>query len=534
MKKILIVLSSVFTLAINTHAQSLQSAIKNTDNENFELAESELKSLIKNDTSKAYNYYFLGENYFYRNEKDSALYYWKLASNKNIKQPYTFISRGKLNLLDKNVDGAKANFAEAISLDKKNADIYRSIAKAYLSTESGQFDEVLLHVDKAIDLDEKNEDNFLIKGDALMSKSSSNVNEAIKNYNNVLTINSKSARGLVRIAKIYVRIKSSSSDSSANAYFLNAQKLDPSYAPAYREHAEFLMSVNKINKALDSWKKYMEINNSLEARYRYTTALFLGNQYCEVIKEASDLKNNGFDKFYVDRMLMISYLECKEDQANLNKGLEVSNQFFKVVPADKILATDYKYKGMIYDALGSDSLAIVEFQKSYDKEEKDKGELLGLIGKSYLKSKNYPKAIETYEKKSKESVLQLNELFDLGRAYYAGPKNYKLADTTFGTLVSQAPEFVSGIFWKARSSYQLDPKNEKWLAKPFYQKTFDLIKPEDRAKGVNRLMTIESGKFIAEYYIKSNDKAKAKEVLTIVSEVDPSDAQVKKLLSELK
>ena len=53
------------------------------------------------------------------------------------------------------------------------------------------------------------------------------------------------------------------------------------------------MSANKIKRALENWKKYLEINNSLEARYRYTTTLFLGKQYCDVINEGVPSSGGG-------------------------------------------------------------------------------------------------------------------------------------------------------------------------------------------------------------------------------------------------
>jgi tetratricopeptide (TPR) repeat protein len=214
----------------------------------------------------------------------------------------------------------------------------------------------------------------------------------------------------------------------------------------------------------------------------------LGKQYCEVIPESINLKNNGFSKFYLDRMLMTSYSECTTDKENSSKGLVVAEAFFASVPKDKILASDYKYKAVMLSATGKDSLAIIEYKKAYDIESNNKSEYTGLIAKSYIKMKKFDKAIEFYELKSKESTMQATDLFDLGRAYYS-TKKYILADTTFGKLISLAPNYAPGVYWKGNSSYQLDPKNEKWLARPHYEKAFFMIKPEDRAQ-VNTWLSI--------------------------------------------
>lgn len=513
--------------------QSLSNAIKLTDSEQYTLADKELRDLIKADQTKPEYFYFLAENFADRKELDSAMVYWKMASTKDVTLPYTSIALAKIKLIEKDNTAARTILDQILASNKKNAELHRVATKALLTSDSKLFDEAMIYINKAIELDEKNEDNYLLKGDVLMQRSTSNVNEAIKNYNFVLGINPSSSRGLVRIAKIYVRLRSQSSDSSANAYFMEAQKLDPNYAPAYREHAELLMSANKIKRALENWKKYLEINNSLEARYRYTTTLFLGKQYCDVISEALNLKNNGFTNFYVDRMLMTSYAECTTDKENITKGLAVANTFFNSTPKDKILASDYKYKGQLLIANGNDSLAIVELMKGYELESKNKSEFVSLIAKSNMKLKKYDKVIEIYELKLKDSPLTANELFELGRAYYVS-KKYVLADTTFGKLILASPNYAAGFYWKGNSSYQLDPKNEKWLAKPHYEKAFNMIKPEERIQGNNKRIMIDCGKYLVEYYVRQKDNVKAKEVLTILSEVDPTDANFKKQMSELK
>ena len=97
-----------------------------------------------------------------------------------------------------------------------------------------------------------------------------------------------------------------------------------------------------------------------------------------------------------------------------------------------------------------------------------------------------------------------------------------------------APNYIPGFYWKGNASYQLDPKNEKWLAKPHYEKAFFMVKTEERTQGNNKRIMIDCGKYLVEYYIRNKDNARAKEILTILTEVDPADAQFKKQISELK
>ena len=68
---------------------------------------------------------------------------------------------------------------------------------------------------------------------------------------------------------------------------------------------------------------------------------------------------------------------------------------------------------------------------------------------------------------------------------------------------------------------QQDLKNEKWLAKPHYEKALTLVKPEERA-GV-KLNVIEACEYLGYHYLVMKDNAKAKEYFTIVRDLDATN-----------
>ena len=133
-------------------------------------------------------------------------------------------------------------------------------------------------------------------GDALLQITPENSSPAIKNYNLALNLDPKSPKALVRTAKIYFAAKN---PELANSKYEEAQALDPNYAPAYRENAELYMRYDKSTKAIENWKKYLALNNSIEARYRYATSLFQGKKYCDAIGELTSVQAGGFNNFYV-------------------------------------------------------------------------------------------------------------------------------------------------------------------------------------------------------------------------------------------
>ena len=224
---------------------------------------------------------------------------------------------------------------------------------------------------------------------------------------------------------------------------------------------------------------------------------------------------------------MSSYVECTNDKENISKGLIAADKFFSIAPKDKISATDYKTKAQLFTTIGKDSLAIIELNKGLEIESKNKSEYLILLAKSYSKMKKYDKVAECYVSKQKLQTLTGDELLELGKAYFNSQK-YLLADSTYGRLIEVAPTYARGYYMRGNSSRQLDLKNEKWLAKPYYEKAFFLVKIEERTQANYKKIMIDCGKYLVEYYNNQKDSTKANEILTILKEIEATDAQPKK------
>jgi hypothetical protein len=86
--------------------------------------------------------------------------------------------------------------------------------------------------------------------------------------------------------------------------------------------------------------------------------------------------------------------------------------------------------------------------------------------------------------------------------------------------------------WRGRCNYQLDLKNELWLAQPHYAKVLEVVKVEDRKKDSNKKMVIEAARYLCDYYSKSTakDLTKTKEFYQIIYDLDPNDIQAKAAL----
>ena len=534
--KLLGTIAATWVVGAVSYAQTLQSAIYKTENERYTDARNEFNALIAKEPTNGENYFYFGDYYFEKGELDSAKMMWNKGYSIDQVSPMSIVGKGLTLWLAGDQTGAKAEFTKAQTATKKlkvkNAEVSRGIAEIYIRSEKKNLDEAILLLQDAIVKDPKNEDNYLLLGDAQYEKSPNNASEAIKSYNKVLEINPKSPRGLVRVAVIYQRAQN---PEEANKMYKEAKKIDSTYAPAYRISAELFMQFNKPKLAVENWREYLKYNNTIEARYRCATALFVGKQYCETMEEIAKLKKDGFSNFYTERMTAFSSIECTTDPNAIRTGLEASDRFFQIAPADMINYLDYKNKGQLYAKAAKDTLALAAYEQAASMSEVAKKDISGDMAKLYSKFKNYPKAIEMYEYKATVAKLGPAEEYDLGKAYYFGTANYAMADSAFARVAKLSPKYAPAYWWRARTNLKFesaDPKAKLWLSQPYYEKVIEIVKPEERASNTNKTMVIEAAKYLGDYYTTSTakDDVKAKSMWEMVLAIDPNDAQAKAAL----
>ena len=553
MKKTILLSAIAFTGILN--AQTLQEAVVKIDNERFSAAASDFRALITKDPAKGENYFYFGENFFKKGDADSANIFYSKGAEANATYPLNYVGLGKVLLSKGNVADAKTQFYKAAALGaNKNAELFRKIAEAWLATDSKNADEAILQINNAIKLEPKNAENYIILGDAQLEKNPTDGSGPIKSYKTATTLNPKSVKGILREGKLYQRGRNY---QLALDKYKEAIAIDPTYAPAYREIAEVYSLYSQPAKAIENWKKYLELNNSDDARYRFMSALFSNKQYPEAITEYEGLKKQGFANLYLERLAGYRYTEVgnKVDTSSYTKGLKAMNKFFEMAgPNFKYLYNDYKYKGLLLARTGKDSLGVIEMEKAIALDPSASGEMNSEIANIYMKAKKYDKAIKAFERKMNGDTKNLNnnDYFSLGRAYYFSggniqrdaiamkdvkAKDKKMAealpffvgsDSAFSKLTQLSPTWPVGFFWRGKANVQLDPTNEKGLAKPYFEKALTLLKPEEKSTPTYKNNVIEALEYLGGYSIGvAKDKAKADEYWKAVQELDPNNAKAK-------
>lgn len=546
-------LMSAAVLSLNSFAQTLAEAITKTDNERFEAAASDYKALLAKEPNNGAIYFYYGENFFKKGEIDSANIMYLKGAEVNATAALNYVGLGKVLLTKNNVNDAKAQFFKATSMvQNKNAEVHRRISEAWLATDNKNPDEAINQANLAIKLEPKNSDNYILLGDAQLEKNPTDGSLPIKSYQMASSLNPKSARGILREGKLYQRGRNY---QLALDKYKAAEAIEGTFAPAYREKAELFFLAGQPAKSIENWKKYLELNNSNYARYRYMSALYNNKQYSDAVMEYEGLKAKNFSSLYFERIAGYSYHDMgdKTDKEAYNKGFVAINKFFEMAgPKFNYLPTDYKYRGLLLAKSGKDSLGLIDLDKAIQMDNKLAGEIGSELAKICMKAKKYPCVIANLEKKATTEAkgLDANDFFDLGRAYYfSGTAKLKeaaeikdakqkaakedeakaffiKADTAFSGLCQKSPAWPLGPMWRGRANSYLDPKNEKDLTKMHYEKMISLVKPEERTTTYKNNM-IEAYEYLGYYYVTKKDKANADTTWNMVKELDPNNQKQK-------
>ncbi len=504
-------------------AQTLNDAIKQTRNEQFESAEAIYKKLISAEPNNGDLYFYYGENFF-NNDQNLAMAseMYETGVERNATNPLPYVGLGKILWYKGDQEKAKASFFKATTLaGGKNATVLLKIAEVYINADKKNLPEAFKLLAQAAKLEPKNPQVYLITGDAYLEQNDGT--KAVENYEKAGSLDPKSVLAILRQGQVYNRAKNY---SLAIELYKKASLVDSSFAPAYREKAEIFFRAGQFNSAVAQYKRYLELNNNCSARGRYAGFLYKAKQYAASIEAAKEAKKCDPNNVYLDRYIAYSAFES----ADYTNGLASSQAFFAKASPDKVIAQDYEYRGRLNGKTGNDSLAILDYKKAIGMDT-SKTELNNEMANSYMKMKKYKDAIELFKSKISNGKAGVNDYYSIGRAYYYS-KDFINADSSFSKIIALQPDLALGYLWKAKASLQTDPDNKQWKAKEFYETFISKVKPEEIERSKKDL--IDAYNYLAAYYASKKDCANTKVYMLKIKELDPTNAQAIKVLAGLK
>ncbi|MBK7866461.1 MAG: tetratricopeptide repeat protein [Ignavibacteriales bacterium] len=498
-----------FTSSV-VNAQSLKEAHRLLENESYTNALLMYNALVKEEPTNMKFGYFLSHAYLHVGELDSAKKVMEKYSNSGA-DPYFMLGTAAIAFREKNLAIAKDMMNQSlakVSAEKKGSIVYDrdfliDMADA-LYTGAADKEVCEIGVDailKNLSKDPKDYELLIAAGKIYYAVPDGT--SALKFYKSALDIKDNLPAAHVGYGQVYRLIKQF---GSAEIKFQDALKLDPAYAPAYREIAEMNYDIEDYAKAIQFYKEYLSKSEKTAINLRrFAIIQYNGKDYKGTIattKEylAGEPKN-------ADMLVLQAYaFDMIGDSVNT---LATFDKYFSTVDPAKVKAYDYELYGLNHKKMGNDSIAVKNFEKAVALDS-TKSVLLTDVAAYYFKKKDWDATTATYKRKEKlENGLSQAEYFALGRAYYFG-KKYQEGVQAFDSLISQKPDFALAYYWKGNCQSQMEvlDSTKLGLARPTFQYFIQLASPTPEKF---KTQLINAYDYLGYFYAVSQDNPEFKD-----------------------
>lgn len=517
-----IILCAASALSINLSAQ-LQEAIALTDKEQFEKATGMYKAAVAAAPTSGEAWYFMGENYWYNERRDSAETCYTRGAEVNPTNPLNLIGLGKALQAKNDLTGAKGKFTAALALiEDKSSKLtkpakslaYRELAEAVATGTTPDYTSAMAYLAKAETLNPTDVEIFILRGDLSVASDPRNgPTLGVAEYNKAIALQGTNPKPVTKKALMYHR--SGRNPAGAVEEYTKAIVSDANYAPAYRGRAEAYFSLKNYDKATADYEKYLELNKgSVSARVRYAKFLYLIGKNSESLAEINALKATGLNDNSLRRIEGYN-LSASGDYV---KALEVMEEYLSEQPDDLEIPSDWEVMGKIYEGLAKqvgegtittgglpsgnlDSLA-AEFCLMCVRVDRDRVDLFTNAAQLFKKTKQYDKEVKVWQEKIATGDVKTNDFYYLGGAANRA-KQFTLADSAWTVYISRNDKVHDGYLGRARANVGLDSAKTTWQAKPFYEEVVRHMKPEDIEK---KKTEAEEAYFYLGYYYYAQEK----------------------------
>jgi len=500
--------------------------------------------LLKANPLDAAALYGMGEYYYSIGKLDSAkiLYTKGVGANSNYAGNYAGL--GRLSLSSSPTEAA-TYFKDAVKRSKKNVSALVAIAKIYADQTPKNLVEAKRYINMALEIDPNSSPAYFMNG--LIEMASSNINDATLQFERAIHFDSKNYEAYLQQSDIMV---SARNPVQAVEYLNKLISVKPDYWMAYKMIGKIYYNDKKYPEAIKNYAIYFKnVPLDKDVAY-YAYSLFFNKQYDEAKEVINILVQQNPNDYIPLRLLGYISYETKD----LANGKGYMDKFFTLAPADKVLAADYSYYGKMLSVTGNDSLAIENYKLALTKDSTD-FQIYDELFKASFKLKKYEQSLIYGEKYIiKKPNLVAGDFFQLGKAYYSVGNSlnladslktsgfleadslkqleyYVAADSLFSKVVKYAPTSYLGNFWRARVNSTIDKETTLGLAKPFYEKSLEIL-VKDPVKYKKELSEIYA--YLGFYYYVKEDTATSLENWRKLLEIDPENAKAKEAIESLE
>ena len=504
---------------------------------------------------QAENQYYLGLTYFRLQQMDLVAEFFAKAIETDPTFPFGYIGQGRLTLLQGDLKGADALLKKAAALDKKDPSIHTAIAEVYMEANMKQQAEESL--ERARKINKKYPGIYVVEGDMLMREGK--VGEASARYENAIAFDSNYKVAYLKLARVYQNINI----DEALRYLSKLIAIDPEYIPAYALIGDTHRDSGMYFQALEAYEKFISIPGvPLLQHERYAQLLYFTDQFEKSLKQIEYVLKQNPNNTVMLRLQAYNNFRLE----NTSLALQQMRRFLQDTPVDQHIYLDYITYGRILMKEKQPEAAIEAFLKAAALEP-EKAEIYKELATAYESIKNYPIAVVQYEKYFQlEKNTVVFDYYYYGQALYMAAMNYigdaytsqsitpeqkqiddaafysyiERGNIAFSEVIERSPESYLGYLWKANLNYLVDVKGQEvkgavfeGAAKPYYEQALEvMLKNNEDGRRNNDI--IDAYRYLASYYLLSDDKTTAGEFFKKILGIDPTNAVAIDALNQLK
>lgn len=529
-KAVLLVAAGLLTV-FSVSAQDIQQAIDAIENEQYAEAKSMLSGI-----NSAESQYYLGDISLKEGDPAAAKAAFQKGIQADDRFPLNYVGLGRVELMNKNVAGAQANFAEAEDKVrgryKRDARTFIEIMKAYGNAD--MYDKGIEYGQKAIEVDDQNASLYIALGDIYAERDGTNLSNAVANYDKAIAIDANNPEVYTRLGRAWYRAQDM---NRAMQYLDKAIQVDPEFGPAYRTKADILYLADSLSGAINIYEsKYLALTNrSCEALTTYVQLLFMSGNVEKANKEIAGLRQNCSGIPQMDRMEGIAAYETGDYQ----KAATALDKFVTSNPEDMIRPYDYIYLAKAHAQLGDAAKAGQVLDKAIAISDTTNQE-------SILKV--YDEMVQTYEDAEKwaeagDLIQEKTDKFDNYQGKnsdfqdmaiaYVKAGDFDKADKAVVQLIEREPDFIGAYVMRAQIHAQ--DTTDAGAAKPYYEKVIELVKDKPN-EGNNKRYLGEAYQYLGQYYYQQEprDIDRTIQYYEMWYALDNSNTKVKDAVDALK
>ncbi|MBU6341956.1 MAG: tetratricopeptide repeat protein [Bacteroidetes bacterium] len=523
-------------------AQTASEGLTAMQLEDWDKAISVYTALSKSNPADQQALLNLGNAFLAKGNKEEALKAFQGAYTAKPEGALAYIANGRVMLIQDNQTEADNQFKKAAKSGKKDVNALRLIGESYLfyiapGSKRANLTraEELLKV--ANELNSKDYNTLMSLG--YCYKEMPNGGLAAQNYEFAEQQEQSNPLPKLMLAKVYKAAKLS------DKFLLNIDRaisVAPNNALVLREKALFLYFARKWEDATKAYKTLVANGDhvTIEDEMQLANCLFITKD-CKGCSELVEkiLKKDG-TKNYLRRLQAY----CDYENGSYQQGLNILNDYFKIVTPDKILASDYEYRGKLLVKTKGDTLAATnDFQKAISMDTSRWKDLYLEISNLMYAKKDYCGAASAY-KFYLDSVPQpkATDYYNLGlRQYYCKDDSlrYVHALASFNKVTEMMPDKAIGWLWVAKANAKLDPDVEQHpelvgefgKAHEAFEK-YVSIASADKVK--NKKDLIAAYEYLTYYHYNKNEVPEVTDLAGKLLEIDPNNQTATELLKAVQ